>query len=453
MLRAKRRQAPLRFAGVGVYIALNRNQFDVPLIGKCYVFARIMGVMRALLAVTALLLAAALSACTGGEPPVFDEPKPIPLPAGTNVIGPRFSASPDGTVVLSWMQREESGATLRFSTFELGRWQTPTDVITDAAMFVNWADLPSVTPLSGDHWVAHWLSKSAPDTYAYDVLLAQSHDKGQSWGDPVRPHNDGTPTEHGFVSIHNNGDDAALLWLDGRKTINTRTANPGEAAMTLRAAMIDSQGTLSNEQLVDEMVCDCCQTDVAVSSLGPIAVYRDRTVDEIRDIYVSRFVDGAWQPGVPIAEDGWEISGCPVNGPAIAAEGKLVAIAWFSAANDSPVVRAAVSTNGGRTFKKPVEIATRRTSGHVGVAIIDRSSVVVSWVESDNRGTNAINIRALTTGGMVGPVETVGRTDLLRVYPQIVRSDDELILAWTDEISDVTEIVSIKIPILGFYDR
>ena len=409
--------------------------------------------MRAPIAVIALLLAAAFSACTGGEPPVFDEPKPFPLPAGTNVIGPRFAAGVDGTLVLSWMQREESGATLRFSTFELGRWQKPIDVVTDEQMFVNWADLPSVTPLRGDHWVAHWLSKSADSPYAYDVLLAQSSDRGQSWGDPVRPHADGTPTEHGFVSIHDNGDSAALLWLDGRNTVNSGADDPGDSAMTLRAAVVDPQGTLGGEQLVDDIVCDCCQTDVAVSAGNPIAVYRNRTVDEIRDIYVSRFADGRWQPGEAIADDGWEISACPVNGPAIAAEGKVVAIAWFSAANDTPVVRAAVSTNGGRSFKKPVEIAARRSSGHVGVAVIDRSSVAVSWVESDNRGTNAINIRALTTGGLLGPVETVGRTDLLRVYPQLARSDDKLILAWADEISDATEIVSIKVPILGFYDR
>lgn len=404
-------------------------------------------------AVVVLLVAIALPACTGGELPVFDEPKPIPLPAGTNVIGPRFAVGDDGAITLSWMQREEVGATLRFSTFELGRWQDPVDVVSDEAMFVNWADLPSVTPLSGDHWVAHWLSKSSTETYSYDVLLAQSHDRGQSWGEPVRPHTDGTPTEHGFVSIHNSGDSAALLWLDGRKTLTAATDSPSDSAMTLRAAILDSKGTLGNEQLVDEIVCDCCQTDVAVSSRGPIAVYRDRTVNEIRDIYVSRLVNGQWQPGVPIAEDGWEISGCPVNGPAIAAEDELVAIAWFSAANDSPVVQAALSTNGGKTFKKPVQIATRHTSGHVGIAIIDRSSAAVSWVESDNRGTNAINIRALTTAGLLGPVETVGRTDLLRVYPQLARSDDNLILAWTDEISDATEIVSIKLPILGFYDR
>jgi len=404
------------------------------------------------LAITGILLAAVVSACTGKEPPVFDEPKPIPLPAGTNVIGPRFAASPGGPLVISWMQRLKKGASLRFSTFEQGEWRAPVDVVTDEAMFVNWADLPSVTPLDDDHWVAHWLSKSAPDTYAYDVLVAQSSNKGRSWSDPISPHTDGTPTEHGFVSIHRSGDSAALLWLDGRKTSNEATNDPVATSMTLRAAHVGAEGALTNEQLVDNSVCDCCQTDVAVSSKGPVAVYRDRTVDEIRDIYVSQFSDGRWQPGVAVADDGWEISGCPVNGPAIAADDDLVAIAWFSAANDKPVVRAVFSTNGGRTFKEPVEIAARRTTGHVGIAIVDRSSVVVSWVETDNRGSNAINIRALTTAGLLGPVQTVGRTDLVNVYPQIARSDDKLVLAWTDEISSVTEIVSIKVPILGFYD-
>ena len=409
--------------------------------------------MRPLSAFTTLLLAAVLAACTDADPAVFGEPVPLTVPAGTNVIGPRFAAGPDGRIVLSWMQREESGATLRFSTLKSEKWEAAVDVVTDPNMFINWADLPSVTPLGETHWVAHWLSKSADSTYAYDVLLTQSSDQGQSWSDPVRPHSDGTPTEHGFVSIHGRGDSAALLWLDGRKTVNEATDDPRGTSMTLRSAVVGPDGEVSQEQLVDEIVCDCCQTGVAISSEGPIAVYRDRTVDEIRDIYVSRFSNGAWEPGTPIANDGWEIAGCPVNGPAIDAHGDLVAIAWFSAANDNPVVRAALSTNGGRTFKEPVEIASRGSSGHVGIAIIDRSSVAVSWVEADNRGTNAINIRSVTTSGRLGRVQTVGRTDLIRLYPQMIRNDDMLILAWTDEIIDDAEIVSIKVPILGYYER
>lgn len=409
--------------------------------------------MHPLSVITVLVMAMAAASCTGAEPPAFGEPRPMHLPSGIDATGPRLATGAAGTVLLSWMHREEKGAILRYSQLGPENWQDAVDVVTDPDMFVNWADLPSVIPLDDGHWVAHWLSKSAAATYSYDVLFAQSPDNGESWSEPVRPHTDDTPTEHGFVSIHAKGDSTALLWLDGRKTGAEATDDPAATSMTLRSAVVGPRGTLSREQLVDDTVCDCCQTDVAISSNGPIAVYRDRTVDEIRDIYVTRFLEGQWQPGSPIADDGWEISGCPVNGPAIDADGDLVAIAWFSAANDRPVVRAAVSTNAGRTFKEPIEIASSGVSGHVGIAVIDRSSVAVSWVESDNRGTNAINIRSLTTSGALGPTTTVGRSKLLRIYPQLIRSDDKLILAWSDVIGDAGEVVSIEVPILGFYDR
>ncbi len=254
------------------------------------------------------------------------------------------------------------------------------------------------------------------------------------------------------MSIRPDGDTAAMLWLDGRRTATT-AGNQPVGGMTLRAATVAPNGELASEQLVDELVCDCCQTDVAVSSKGPVAVYRNRTVEEIRDIYVTRFIDGAWQSGVAIADDGWEISGCPVNGPAIDADGDLVVVAWFSAANNQPVVRAALSTDSGRTFGAPLEIAAKGVSGHVGVATIDRTSAAVSWVESDQYGSHAINLRAITISGELGPVETVGRSDLRRIYPQLVRSNDLLILVWTDEFNDTTNLASIKVPILGFHDR
>lgn len=407
-----------------------------------------------LLTVTAILVIAATAAsCIRGEPAAFGEPRPIHLPSASDATGPRLAKGPDGTVVLSWMHRENSGATLRYSKLTNGRWQDAIDVVSDPEMFVNWADLPSVVPLKDDHWVTHWLSKNGESTYAYDILFSQSWDRGLSWSEPVRPHTDGTPTEHGFVSIHAEGDSAALLWLDGRKTGTEAADGPEASSMTLRAAVVGPRGTLDREQLVDGMVCDCCQTDVALSPAGPIAVYRDRTVEEIRDIYVTRFRDGQWQAGVPIAEDGWVIGGCPVNGPAIDADAGLVAVAWFSAAEKRPVVRAAISTNSGRTFKGDAEIASKSASGHVGVAVIDRHSVVVSWVESDRHGTNAINIRSLATGGTLGPAQTVGRSNLLRIYPQMIRSNDKLILAWTDEIAGVRKVVSVEVPILGFFDR
>ena len=61
--------------------------------------------------------------------------------------------------------------------------------------------------------------------------------------------------------------------------------------MSLRSAIINSEGEIIEESEIDNMVCDCCQTSLTVSDNIPIVVYRDRTKNEIRDISVSRFIN------------------------------------------------------------------------------------------------------------------------------------------------------------------
>ena len=73
-------------------------------------------------------------------------------------------------------------------------------------------------------------------------------------------------------------------------------------------------------------------------------------------------------------------------------------------------------------------------------------------MESDKKGTYAINVRGVTVDGQMGPVHTVGRTGVARNVPQMIRIEDKLVLAWTDLIGESTKIVSIEVPLLGFYD-
>lgn len=395
--------------------------------------------MRSFTLVFLLAFATILSACTGTETPVFGEPVPLTVTHADNVAGPRLSVGPGGEVVLSWMNRGETGGTLRFATLQNGKFSPAADVVTDPKMFVNWADLPSVMHVADNHWLAHWLSYSADATYAYDILIAQSFDGAQSWSTPIRPHTDGTPTEHGFVSMMREDDGVALLWLDGRNT-------PAEA-MTLRAAVMTPDGERNNEQLVDEAVCDCCQTDVAISTSGPVAVYRNRTAEEIRDIYISRYRDGHWQPGVPLFEDNWKIPGCPVNGPSIVASGDRVAVVWFSAAYDRPIVRVVTSDDGGVTFAAPVEIAAGRIMGFAGLAMLADGSLAVSWVGRNDAGSNTVNLRRVDLDGQTGPVRMIGETQQLRVFPQLARDGDDLVLVWTDEAGDARYLRAVKIPV------
>jgi len=362
------------------------------------------------------ILVTGLAACTEQSLPVFQDPQPISVPSGKPAYGPRLAQRDKDGVVLSWMESNDDGRFLRYSVMDQGAWGPSATVVQDENMFVNWADLPAVTPLATNSLLAHWLSYTADAPYAYQILTAFSDDNGTTWSEPVSPHSDGTPTEHGFVSTYGATGGVGLVWLDGRNT--------PDAGMTLRGATIKPDGSVSSEAQLDDLVCDCCQTDVAGAKTGPIAIYRNRTDDEVRDIYITRFVDGSWQPGTPVSDDGWVISG----------------------------VKTALSTNSGKSFSEPVEIASAGVSGHVGVSLIDKHAYVISWMESGKDGFYAINLRARTIDGQLGPVRTVGRTSVARNVPQMVRVGNKLILAWTDEINDLSKVVSVEVPIIGFYD-
>jgi hypothetical protein len=404
--------------------------------------------MRSFSILALALLAAFILSCTPAEKDHFGDPVMLSVTATGKVTGPRLSERDGGDLILSWMESAESGTDLKYSIYDGRDFGEAITVVTEPRMFVNWADLPSVNHVSDKHWIAHWLRYSADMTYSYDVVVSQSFDGGRSWTEPVAAHADGTPTEHGFVSLHRDPEGVALLWLDGRDTVGEPGENALDTSMTLRSAVITPDGERVREQLVDESVCDCCQTDVAISSSGPVAVYRDRTAEEIRDIYVARFVDGAWQAGVPLHDDNWKIPGCPVNGPSIVAKDDRVAVAWFTAANNTPSVRVAFSNDGAATFGEPVEIASGRIAGWVGLAIIDDNSLAASWVSKTEAGDNAINIRRLTNGGRLEPVRTIATTGQLRVFPQLAFYEDNLVMAWTDEIGDERRMRIAQVPVL-----
>jgi hypothetical protein len=403
--------------------------------------------MRIFLPLRLTVIFALLTACSSSEEPIFGTAKDVTIPTTGKVTGPRFSQGAEGGLVLSWMESIESGTALHFAVLTDGSFSPPGRVLVEPRMFVNWADLPSVMQVSEDHWVAHWLRYSADKTYAYDVVVSQSVNAGTTWSEAVTAHTDGTPTEHGFVSMYPEVDGVALLWLDGRNTGHEPGENVLDTSMTLRSALLTSDGRITREQLIDDSVCDCCQTDVAVSSKGPIAVYRDRTAEEVRDIYVTRKTDGQWQEGVPIHEDNWVIAGCPVNGPSIVATGDDVAISWFSVVDGSPVIKVVTSDDGGLSFTDPVEVASGRIAGYVRLTALDDASVVVSWVSKNDTGSNTLNLRRISNEGHLAPVYEIAEISQLRVVPQLAYQHGSVFVAWTDEHDDTRHLRLVQIPV------
>ncbi|MBA4054237.1 MAG: hypothetical protein C0490_05960, partial [Marivirga sp.] len=187
-------------------------------------------------------------------------------------------------------------------------------------------------------------------------------------------HDDGKEAEHGFVSTVSYQGNFFITWLDGRNTVmegmEHHEGHHGE--MTLRAAIVDKEGTKLNEWELDNRTCDCCQTSATITDKGPIVVYRDRTEDEIRDMSIVRYVNDEWTKPKEIYHDNWKIAGCPVNGPRVVAEGSFVAVAWYSAADGQSKVNLSFSDDAGETFGKPVQIDEGSAIGRVDILCLIR---------------------------------------------------------------------------------
>ena len=401
--------------------------------------------------VWATLAGAVLAGCAN---PAADPqpPREIVLEAGEGSAQPHLEVDETGAVALSWLEPAENGTALRLSTSTGDAWSAPATVATGADWFVNWADFPSVTPVGGDALAAHWLVYQQQG-FGYDAMLSTSADGGRNWREPFPLHVDGTPTEHGFVTLFPWQEGFAAVWLDGRNMIQDGEFAFEDSAgeplgMSLRYALFGADGERRASAELDALACDCCQTDVVFSDGDALLAYRDRTTTEIRDITLRRLTAEGWQPPVALAPDNWMIEACPINGPAIAARGEQVAVAWFSAADNRPIVNLVRSNDGGQTFGDTIELDSTGSFGHVDVAALANGETAVSWLRTQGDGL-ALALRLISRSGQPSEPMTVAFIDAAGPldFPQMVYDGRQLTFAWTD----FGDVQRVKTAVVGLY--
>ena len=188
--------------------------------------------------------------------------------------------------------------------------------------------------------------------------------------------------------------------------------------------------------MLDARVCDCCQTAaVGVGNGAVVVAYRDRSAGEVRDIFTVRFDGTRWTEPVAVHDDRWVIPGCPVNGPALAAYGDRVAVAWFTAAGSppAPTVRIAFSRDGGRSFEAPLDVDAGRPVGRVDVVFLQDGAALVTWIGEDQGSTHILACR-VDSKGRRGPHVRIGSTSSARAtgFPRMANLGQDTVIAWTD---------------------
>ena len=354
----------------------------------------------------------------------------ITCPADSVSAEPYLFTDKEGIVYFSWIEKSMGNSVLKFSFLEGETWAEPQVISSGSNWFVNWADYPLLAA-NGNDLIAHYLEKSDQGKYSYDIKLTTSNDRGKTWSQPAILHDDGKKAEHGFVSVVPNSEGYFISWLDGRNAVSEGDDGHGHhGQMTMRAATIDRQGKKTGEWELDGRVCDCCQTSAALTSTGPLVVYRDRSEDETRDISIVRMVNGQWTKPKPVFSDHWKIDGCPVNGPRIAAQGNTIAVAWFTSPDKKGKVQVIFSKDGGETFGEPIRMDEGKTIGRVALVLLDENSALITWMEG-----NLIKAARVFADGRKDPSITIATSSEARSsgFPQVTKKGKELIFAWTDE--------------------
>lgn len=354
-----------------------------------------------------------------------------PDASGAQWPGLRVDAGNGGAAWATWLQPDpEQRRTLRLRLlrFQGAAWSAAEDLRTGRDFFANWADFAMpATARNGDRLV-HWLRRGARGSY--DVVVHRGPADGplQEMGTPYGAA--GAGGEHGFVAALPEGEDGVrLFWLDGRNYEQHRR-------MELRTAVASATG-FAGETVLDPDVCTCCQTGAALVGGEPLVVYRGHAEGEVRDVMAVRRTGATWSRPSLVAADGWVMPGCPVNGPAVCAEGPQAAVAWFTAAAGKARVRLAFTADGGATFAAPIEVDDQRPVGRVDVAP-GADGVVLAWLAADDDGA-VLAVQQWSAAGTGGRCWRLARLSAGREagFPRIARVGEHVLVLWTESAAGV----------------
>jgi hypothetical protein len=398
-----------------------------------------------------LLSAAAVVACGRESSPGFQATE-LASPVPDSVFNPWLAGGPGGRPLLSWLAPlGGSRYALRFSTFGDGVWSTPSTVVEDDSIFIEATEIPSVRALDDRTLAAVWQRRTGGAGHGtYGIRVAFSADRGATWTRPLVPHR--APSEGGTfefpTAYRTSRGELGLFWIDPRRqTVRHKPDKPEEmdhvGSRNLMWTTVSPDGRLGPEVEVDSVACDCCPMDVALSGDATVFAYRDKELPPglpidslryettvVRDIAVARLEGGegaapAWHEGGIVHRDGWAYNGCPNNGPAAAAGGGRLAVAWWTAEGSRPRVQLAFSSDTGRAFGEPIQVSTGRPDGQVAVALVPDGAVVL-WLE--NREVYARLVRPDGSAGE--PVVLGGSGGRHRLPAPVVAPEGGLVITW-----------------------
>ncbi len=347
-------------------------------------------------------------------------------PVGADSGMASLTKGPDGAVYLTWIDTlGEAGHALRVARRKDGKWGAAETIAQGKGWFVNWADFPSLTVAADGTMLAHWLTRyGAGGRYGYGIRVARREASG--WRQIHGMALDEREDYAGFLTFAR-GERAAIY-------LAPPAVHEAGHRKTVHFIEFGADGKVKRDVEVDADACSCCQTAIGRTAKGWVLAYRDHAAGEIRDIAITREIDGKWQTPVPVHEDGWKINGCPTDGPTMVTAGNRVAVTWLTRAQDQPRIQLAISSNSGASFGAPVRIDDGKGFGRPGIEMLPDGRLAVVWLERNSDEKVGIRLRLIDRDGKPGASRQVAEAPLGRGagFPRLVHDGGQLLVIWRD---------------------
>jgi hypothetical protein len=298
--------------------------------------------------------------------------------------------------------------------------------------------------------VVLWTARGATT----EIKESRSLDGGRTFGPSITLQSAGAPGDRGWPALAMDGSGAAhAVWLDHRGLAadpaakSHRHKDPGydgvamaqKSGLYYAAANPSSSATAERE--LAKGVCYCCKTALVAGRKGELyAAWRHVYPGNFRDMAFAVSPDGGATFSAPVraSEDGWSITGCPDDGPAMAVDATgAVHLVWptvIGGSNPEGILVHA-STRDGRTFSHRARIPTLGSPkpSHPQVLVDRQGRIIVAWdeVKEGRRVAAAREVKRQGDGeAEFGPIVEIA-SEGPAIYPVLAATDRGLLAVWT----------------------
>jgi hypothetical protein len=313
-------------------------------------------------------------------------------------------------------------------------------------------ELPPRVAVTAEAIVVLWTSRGTTTS----IEIARSTDGGKTFSPGTSLQAAGAAGDRGWPSLSIGPDGVAhAFWLDhrglaardvGKAPTEKPAAKPGArhethdgVAMARKSAIYHASvgKTASAERSIAPGVCFCCKTATATGPRGRVyAAWRHVYPGNIRDIAFASSSDGGqtFSPPSRVSEDGWQIAGCPDDGPAMAVDRRgVVHLVWptvIGGATPEGALFYATSSDG-RSFSPRVRLQTLGSAHptHPQIAVDGTGRVVVAWDERID-GQRVVAARVISPAPAPDTPPVILTDGEAGQYPVLATSGSTTLAAW-----------------------